>query len=138
MSEDINFAYVLACADPKIRGPLTRHFDNRFGKERYFWVPELGGVKDLVSPVSDAFREHILAKMADAAKVHPFGLIILINHSNCGAYRLGEIMFDDSKKEEAFHTEELKKAGGAVRARFPSVAVELHYCLKEEGGRLAW
>ena len=132
------FAYVLACVDPKIRHELTRHFDNWFGgRNKYFWVPELGGVKDLVSPKNDSYRDHIVEKIQGARSVHPFGLIILINHSNCGAYRLAGVSFDEPQKEEAFHSEELNQAKGVVKKKFPNLAVEVHYFLKDEQ-RLAW
>jgi len=132
------FAYVLACGDPKIRQRITRELDNRFGgPENYFWLPELGGVKDLVSPATQSDGERLLRKIETAASIHPFGLIILINHSACGAYRLAGFTFDDSRKEEAFHIEELKKAEALLKEKFPGIAIERHYFLKEEG-RMAW
>ncbi len=140
MSEDqtkYNFAYVLSCADPAIKPTLTRTFDERFGSKGYFWIPELGGVKDIVSPKDPAYREHIFQKIHDAKKVHSFGLIVLVNHSDCGAYRLAGNSFGDSREEETFHAEELKKAEDLIRKEFPDVAVERHYFLKGEQ-RTAW
>ena len=138
MSEnEINFAYIISCGDPKIRAELTRFFDNRFGKEKYFWMPEFGGVKDLLYPNEEGDRKHILRKIQIAQKVHPFGLVILINHSACGAYALDGETFDDPKTGEAFHAEELKQAEVRIKDAFPKIAVEHNYFLKAEQ-RLAW
>ncbi|MBI2640522.1 MAG: hypothetical protein HYW91_01390 [Candidatus Sungbacteria bacterium] len=131
------FAYVLACGDPKIRSRILWELDQRLGPENHFWLPELGGAKDLIMPEKDRDRERLLRKMETAAKVHRFGLIILINHSDCGAYRLSGHTFTDPQEEERFHVEQLKKAAEVVREKFPRVAVERHYFLKAEQ-RMAW
>lgn len=126
------FAYVLACGDPKIRRELNRIFDARFGQSGYFWLPELGGAKDLTSPEIAGDTRRLLLKMRRAYKVHPFGLAVLVNHSNCGAYRLAGHIFTDLQAEERFHVEQLKAAENIVRKNFPKIAVEIHYFLKAE------
>lgn len=133
-----NFAYILACGDPKISAELLRYFDNRFARrENYFWLPELGGIKNLSSPKVESDCDYVIRKMKDAYAVHPFGLVILINHSDCGKYRLDGSSFNDAKEEERFHTEELKKAAKVVTDAFPNMTVEHHYFLKGEQ-RMAW
>lgn len=136
-SENQYFAYVLACADPAIKIPLTRYLDERFGNQNYFWLPKLGGVKNLISPDKTIFIEYMLEEIKEAANVHPFELIILINHSQCGKYKLAGITFDDPKKEETFHTDELTKAEVLLKKKFPKMAIERHYFLKDKQ-RLAW
>lgn len=131
------FAYVLACGDPKIRHELNRVFDARFGQSGYFWLPELGGAKDLISPEVVGDVKRLLLKMRRAHKVHPFGLVVLVNHSICGAYRLAGHAFADLQTEERFHVEQLKAAEEVVRKNFPRVEVEVHYFLKNEQ-RMAW
>lgn len=131
------FAYILACGDPEIKIPLTREFDKRFGSKGYFWLPELGGVKDLSSPDVELDRDRLIGKMREAYEIHPYGLIVLINHSNCGKYKLSGKSFEDSGEEERFHTEELKKAAEILKEEFPEKATEAHYFLKAEQ-RMAW
>lgn len=132
-----NFAYVLACGDPEIKLPLTRELDARFGTKGYFWLPQLGGAKKLSSPDYESQRENLLQDIRDAYSVHPFGLIVLINHSVCGKYKLSGVSFDDPQKEEKFHTEELKKAAEILKKEFPNMVVEIWYFLKAEQ-RVAW
>lgn len=131
------FAYVLACGGPKIRREFTRIFDARFGQESYFWLPELGGVKDLIDPDTAGDNRRLLRKMRKALEVHTFGLVVLVNHSNCGVYRLAGHTFPDPQTEERFHAEQLKVAEDITRKNFPKIAVEIHYFLKAEQ-RMAW
>lgn len=132
-----NFAYVLACGDPEIKIPLTRELDARFGPKGYFWLPELGGCKDLSSPDVELDCDRIIGKIREAYDIHSFGLIVLINHSNCGKYKLSGVSFDDPQKEEQFHTEELKKAAEIIKNEFSDKTVETWYFLKAEQ-KVAW
>ncbi len=131
------FAYVLACGDPEIKLPLTREFNDRFGPKGYFWLPELGGSKDLSSPDIKGDRERLFRKIRDAYAVHHFGLIVLVNHSNCGKYKLSGVSFNDPRKEEEFHKEELNKAAEFIKKEFPDMVVEILYFLKVEQ-KTAW
>lgn len=132
-----NFAYVLACGDPEIKLPLARELDARFGPKGYFWLPQLGGAKKLSSPDNESQRENILQDIRDAYSVHPFGLIVLVNHSTCGKYKLFGKSFSDPQKEEEFHKEELNKAAEFIKKEFPDMAVEIWYFLKAEQ-KMAW
>ena len=132
-----NFACVLSCGDPEIKISLTRELDAPFGPKGYFWLPELGGVKDFLSPDAPSDKDRLIRKIKKAHSIHPFGLIILINHSNCGAYKLSGHSFDDTQKEEQFHTEELKRAAEVIKKEFPGMVVEIWYFLKAEQ-KVAW
>ena len=145
------FVAVVACGDNEIDAPIRRHFDARLGSRvNYFCLGELGGVKNLLSPPKDEFREYVLQKIRDVyavflkrrggkipVKLNPSGLVILVNHSHCGKYSLDGIDFDDERQEEAFHTGELQKAEKVIKQTFPGINTEYHYFLKEEQ-RFAW
>lgn len=132
-----HFAYVLACGDPEIKIPLTKIFDARFGPKNYFWLPQLGGVKKISSPQKSSQTEGVFDDIEMAQKVHPFGLIIVINHSDCGAYRLAGMTFETAEAEETHHRAELNKSVAVVLERFPNMEVETHYFLKKEQ-KMAW
>lgn len=135
--KDTIFACVIACADTAIKLPLQREFDKCFGSKGYFWLPQLGGAKKLSSPDSESQRENLLQDIRDARAIHSFGLIVLVNHSICGKYKLSGQSFDDPQKEERFHRQELDNAADVIRKEFPDMAVEKHYFLKAEQ-RMAW
>lgn len=131
------FTYVLACVDPKIKDALIRMFNERFGSENYFMPTELGGVKNLTTPEKESDREYVLRKMKSAWRVHHFDRIILINHSDCAAWRLAGTTFENAESEENFHRAELEKATTIIKEVFPDATIETHYFLKPEG-KLAW
>ena len=131
------FPYILACVDPAIRDALILLFNKKFGKKHYFMPTEIGGVKDLLSPDDPEDKKHLLRKMRKAAKIHEFDLIILVNHSDCGAYRLAGHNFRESKKEEAFHRAEMEAAAKILKKEFPGIPVKIHYFLKAEQ-KMAW
>ena len=137
MESQSEFAYILACGDPKIRAALQQIFDERFGPENYFWCPELGGVKNLVLPERVSDTEYVIRKMKTAALVHPFSHIIFVNHSDCGAYRLAGHAFADARSEEEYHCGQLGKAVAKIKKAFPNAVVETHYFLKAEQ-KMAW
>lgn len=129
--------YVYTCFDPKIRRELERIFDARFRAEEYFFDSDPGAEKNLASPEIPADADFVIRKMKKAYALHPFELVVIVGHSDCGAYKLAGITFTDAKKEEDYHADELKKAAAVVKTAFPQIAVETHYFLKNEK-RMAW
>lgn len=131
------FAYILTCVDPANLDTLVKIFNRRFGKGNYFMPTELGGVKSLVSPEKKSDKEFILRKMKTAAKVHAFDIVLLINHSNCGAYRLAGHTFKNADEEADFHKKEMLAAAKVVSKNFPGVKIEIAYFLKAKQ-KMAW
>lgn len=132
MSANMN-AYVYTCFDPKVWPKIVKRFDERFGSGTYFFDPDPGAVKNLVSPSDPHAPKIVISKIKAAHTLHPFNTIVLINHSNCGAYRLAGKIFDNREKEEEFHRKELRKAVRFIRKYFPKIKIEIHYFLKEKG-----
>lgn len=131
------FGYVYTCFDPKIHKELERIFDERFGAEKYFFDSDPGAEKNLATPEVSADVDFVIRKMKKAHALHPFEFIIIVGHSDCGAYKLAGITFVDAKREGDYHAYELKKAAAVVKTAFPQIAVETHYFLKDEK-RMAW
>ena len=129
------YAYVLTCFDPANFSTLVQKFDQEIGKGRYFFPPAPGGVKSLLG--SDQDRNYVLSKIETARKVHPFGRILLINHSQCGAYRMAGMEFSNPEEEEVFHRQEMEKAAEILRRHFPEVSVETHY-FRKDLQQMAW
>lgn len=133
--EDHKYKYVYTCYDPVVWPEVVKIFAMD-GKS--FFSADPGAVKNILSPHKKGDEEFILWRIKIAhEKLHPLEKIILVNHSNCGAYRLSGITFDDPEKEEEFHRKELKRAAAVVKNVLPSVKVEVHYFLKSEQ-RIVW
>ena len=130
-------AYVYACFDPRVWPFLAEIFDARFGRYNYFFDLDPGAVKNLVSPSDSHLPKIVMAKIKAAFTLHRFGILVLVNHSKCGAYKLAGKEFADAEKEENFHKRELARTVRLIKKEFPKMIVEIHYFLKEEG-RMKW
>ena len=133
--EDQKYNYIYTCYDPVVWPAVAKIY---YGMGKNFFSADPGAVKNILDPHKAGDREFILWRMKVAhEKLHPLEKIILVNHSNCGAYRLAGITFADESSEEKFHKEQLKNAAKIVKKELRGVAVEIHYFLKDEQ-RLAW
>ena len=133
------FAYVYACYDPKILDGIYTWCKERFGEANFILAPDPGAAINFVSPKILGTPEIVLSQMDLAhTKVHaPLDMIVLINHSSCGAYADAGATFPDAPTEEARHKNDLEQAKKIVEEKFPGVPVEIHYFLKAEQ-RFAW
>jgi|SRR3989338_4324330 len=106
-------------------------FDDRFSpllesfmREKQFSHIDLikiagGGAKDLASPADASAREYLLGQVANSIKLHHTPLVILMAHSECGAY--------DGSIDENFYIAELKKAANVIKEKFPEISVESYF-----------
>jgi len=126
-------AYVYTCVDPKVWPHVVDHYDKEFGKNSYFIGVEPGGAKHLIKPTSNEIRKFALEKILAAYKLHPFPKVIIVAHSNCGAYKLDNITFDNSEEDKDFHNGELEKAKRIINEALPEVEVITRVFDKEKG-----
>ena len=105
-------------------------FDDRFSpllesfmREKQFSHTDLikiaGGAKDFASLADTSAREYLLGQIANSIKLHHTPLVILMAHSECGAY--------DGSIDESFYVAELKKAANVVKEKFPAILVESYF-----------
>jgi len=126
MTPYIAGATVLCCFDHRVRHALTEFLD-----QQQIRMPDMivvaGGSKTLASPSSDSEREFIIEQIQLSLKLHGAKRIILINHSDCGAYG-GLAAFQGNVQMEAqHHANELQKALTFVGENLPNVAVEAYF-----------
>jgi len=88
-------------------------FDDRFSKllDEY--------IKDLASPENEPARAYLLDQIAKSIKLHHTKEIILMAHSECGAY--------GGSTDVDFYTNELQRARESVQKQFPDITVECIY-----------
>jgi hypothetical protein len=113
-------------------------FDNRFdlGFRKYLKragivytdpIKVAGGAKCLASPEHESEREFVLDQIRTSIRLHRTKRVILMVHSDCGAYG-GLGAFKNDAAAEAEHLRlELHRAAGNLRAAIPSVAVEGYF-----------
>lgn len=132
------FGYVYTCYDPMIRDEILEFCDKRFGKGNYFFDCDPGGAKNLVFARDTHDIDFVLYKMQLAAKVHPYTVVLLINHSVCGAYSDAGMVFTVPDLETAYHKIQLESAVTFLKDKLAhGISIEHHYFLKKEQ-KFAW
>lgn len=98
-------------------------------------VAVAGGSRELVRG-TDAARTFILRQLELARELHGITGVVLVNHTDCGAYG-GRAAFADADAENAAHIEDLTEAARTIRTRFPTLNVRLFLArVSEEDGHI--
>ena len=89
-----------------------------------------GAIKSLAQPKETRDREFLLEQLNVAYELHGVRQFYLINHEDCGAYGLEDVI--DSPEELATHREDLRIAKALVQDRFPDTDI-LTYFMRLSG-----
>jgi carbonic anhydrase len=119
-------AAVVMCFD--LRFNLAFHkFLKRIGAPNYDLIKVAGGAKCLASPDSQSEREFVLDQVRKSVQLHRTTRVVLMVHSDCGAYG-GSAAFDNDAAAEASHHEsELRQAALLLREAIPDLTVEAYF-----------
>jgi len=113
-------------------------FDNRFELALRKLVKHLalvyydpiriaGGTKCLASPEQESEREFVLNQIRISMRLHETKTVILMLHSDCGAYG-GLAAFDNDREREAEnHRQELNRAAALVKAEIPELELKAYF-----------
>jgi len=113
-------------------------FDNRFdlGFRKYLKrngviftdpIKVAGGAKCLASPDHEQEREFVLEQIRKSIRLHQTRRVILMVHSDCGAYGGLEAFKHDTAAEASHHRDELHRAADALRQAIPGIEVEGYF-----------
>ncbi len=117
---------VLSCMDYRLMDDVGTYLDKRGLKDNYDHLilagASLGAVTSKYPHWGQAFFEHL----GLAIKLHHVHRAILIDHRDCGAYRL--IFGKDTKgdEEKALHATQLHRLAKLIHAKHPKLAVETY------------
>lgn len=94
-----------------------------------------GGVQTIVSPKNEADKELVLRQIDIAKRLHDIDEVILMNHTDCGAYG-GRDAFTNELVEEEKHELDMREARAFVLSRFPSLKVRLVLAKIDREGKI--
>ena|SRR5215469_1372998 len=104
-----------------------RKFLKRIGVINSDPIKIAGGAKCLASPEAETEREFILEQIRKSIRLHNTRRVILMLHSDCGAYG-GLKAFDDDAAAEAMHHEaELDRATECLAKAIPGIEIEAYF-----------
>ncbi|MDZ7611910.1 MAG: carbonic anhydrase [Candidatus Moranbacteria bacterium] len=127
-------AAVIACIDFRFWRETAEFVDNYFGAISYDY-PGLPGAAKAINESSG--EDLAFSCVGVPCDLHQVKKIILVNHEDCGAYG-GSGKFDgDKEAEQEFHEDELRKAWGLIKDKYPEKDIHLVYArIGGEGNEL--
>jgi carbonic anhydrase len=120
-------AAVLWCFDNRFELGF-RKFLKRIGVVSPDPIKIAGGAKCLASPESERDREFVLEQIRTSVKLHGTRRVILMVHSDCGAYgELADAFHGDAVAESKHHEQELRRAAAQLRSAIPGIDVDGYF-----------
>jgi carbonic anhydrase len=120
-------AVVVACFDHRF-DLVLRKFLKRIRVINPDPIIVAGGAKSLASPEHDADRDFLIAQVEKSIRLHGTDRVILLLHSDCGAYGgLHKVFNGDEAAEVDHHRSELRRAHSVLKGAFPAVTVECYF-----------
>ncbi len=116
-------AAVVWCFDNRFELVL-RKLLRRLGIEFFDPIRIAGGTKCLASPEHERDRDFVLEQIRISMRLHQTKSVILMLHSDCGAYG-GLAAFDNNREKEAqHHCLELQRAASYLLSQVPELTVQ--------------
>ena len=120
-------AAVVWCYDHRFSTGFTK-FLKRIGVINADPIKIAGGAKSLASPAHESDREFVMSQIRTSISLHGTRLIILMLHSDCGAYGgLDNGFGGDARLEAQRQEEELRRAANYLREAIPDVEVQAYF-----------
>lgn len=120
-------AAVVWCFDNRFHLGFSK-FLKRKGVVNYDPIKIAGGAKSLASPEHPSDREFVLNQIRKSVHLHGTKLVVLMLHSDCGAYGgLAGGFGGDASLEARNHEQELRGAADCLRQEIPGVDVEAYF-----------
>ena len=120
-------AAVLWCFDNRFELGF-RKFLKRMGVKTPDPIKIAGGAKCMASPESESDREFVMGQIRKSIGLHGTRRVILMVHSDCGAY--GGLMGrfgGDTAAEAAHHQRELHRAAAYLKTEIPGLEVQGYF-----------
>lgn len=131
MAEHRCKACLVYCMDFRLHESLANFFaEQKLDGDGADIIRVGGAIKSLSRPKEARDREFLLEQLNVAYALHGVRQFYLINHEDCGAYGLEDVV--DSPEELATHREDLRVAKALIQNRFPDTEI-LTYFMKLSG-----
>lgn len=120
-------AAIVWCFDNRFEAGFHK-FLKRIGVQHCDPIKIAGGAKNLASPEQESDREFVLGQIRKSMNLHGTNRVILMVHSDCGAYGgLAKGFGGDTRAEAVHHKAELAKAAEVTEQAMPGLKVESYF-----------
>lgn len=96
-----------------------------------------GAAKNLVSPKLPSDREFVLRQIEISKGLHGISQVILMNHTDCGAYG-GRKAFRSDNAEKTQLINDMKQAAELIRAAYPNLEIRTVLAKISASGEVAF
>jgi len=86
-----------------------------------------GGAKSLVSPEYDGDRLFIIDQIRKSIQLHRTRKVVLMLHSDCGAYGGLAAFHNDPEEEARHHAADLQRAAGFLKEQIPELTIKAYF-----------
>ena len=104
-----------------------RKFLKRIGVVNSDPIKIAGGAKCLATPDHETDREFVLEQIRKSMRLHGTRRVILMLHSDCGAYGGLAAYGHDAARERTHHEAELQRAAENLSRAIPGVQVDQYF-----------
>jgi hypothetical protein len=117
---------VVWCFDHRFHLGFTK-FLKRLGVVNSDVIELAGGAKNLASPEHETDREFVLDQIRKSVRLHKTKVVILMVHSDCGAYGGLAVFGGDAALEAVHHEQELERAADCLRKAIDGLDVKGYF-----------
>jgi carbonic anhydrase len=114
---------LLHCIDFRLAPAIKKYMEEQCFLGDCDVVSAAGAAKDIASPAIESDREFLLRQMDISKRLHNISKIVLMNHTDCGAYG-GKSAFASKEAEIQNHLSQLESAKKFLSGRFPDLRIE--------------
>lgn len=100
-------------------------------------VAVAGAAKNLLYSAPESERNFILKQIGISKNLHNIKKVILINHTDCGAYG-GAGVFSSREAEETTHIRDMEEAERLIRSQYPELETETVLAKIKEDGSISF
>lgn len=128
-------ALVIHCIDFRLGKAIKKYLEDRGLLGDCDMVAAAGAAKNLLSSAPETERQFILKQIAISKNTHNINKVILLNHTDCGAYG-GRKVFESRDAERAAHRKDMEEAAQVIKKEHPGMEVEMILADIEEDGSI--
>jgi len=121
--------------DFRFGSAIKKHLEENGLMDNCDIVSLAGAAKNILPSTPEAERELVLRQIEISKRLHHISEVILLNHTDCGAYG-GRAAFADRAVEDTKHKEDLAEAKKLILERFPDLTVTTALAQLEPDGRI--
>ncbi len=117
-------ALILHCIDFHFGKAIKKYLEDNQLLGDCDIVSVAGATQNIAAPKSETDREFILRQIDISKQLHNIGKIILMNHTDCGAYG-GRKAFSSDEEEKRRHASDMKTAKKIILEKYPDLRVKI-------------